>query len=189
MLYQLSYASPTTTKHCREIPVNPRTHSGSAHNTAQFLRLAHRKQRSKPRYPVYRRHLPARNHVRQSPPANVQIVSRNPRECGPLCTSFTYPISQQPLSQSSESGTQAAQFVELLSRFLVRESLNSKYTASLSYGDLHETNFVLLCFGFVLLSRWSRNNLRLPVLLTPHHPYRRTRLHRSLRTRCSTEHR
>ena len=30
------------------IPGNPRAHSGSAHNTAQFLRLAHRKQPSKP---------------------------------------------------------------------------------------------------------------------------------------------
>jgi hypothetical protein len=51
MLYQLSYASPTTTKHCRETPGNPRTHSGSAHNTAQFLRLAHRKLPGKPPYP------------------------------------------------------------------------------------------------------------------------------------------
>jgi len=51
MLYQLSYASPTTTKHCRETPGNPRTHSGSAHNTAQFLRLAQWKQPGKPAYP------------------------------------------------------------------------------------------------------------------------------------------
>jgi hypothetical protein len=48
MLYQLSYASPTTQKTIAGNTGNPRTHSGSAHNTAQFLRLAHRKERSKP---------------------------------------------------------------------------------------------------------------------------------------------
>ena len=48
MLYQLSYASPTTPKTLPGIPGNGRAHSCSAHNTAQFLRLAHRKEGSKP---------------------------------------------------------------------------------------------------------------------------------------------
>src|SRR3569833_107140 len=51
MLYQLSYASPTTMNHCREISGNPRTHASSALNTAQFLMLAHHKQPGKPPYP------------------------------------------------------------------------------------------------------------------------------------------
>jgi hypothetical protein len=48
MLYQLSYASPTTHKTLPENSGNPRTHSRSAHNTAQLVRLAHTKRRSKP---------------------------------------------------------------------------------------------------------------------------------------------
>jgi hypothetical protein len=47
MLYQLSYASPTTPKNIAGNTGNPRAHSGSAHNTAQCLRLAHQQGWSK----------------------------------------------------------------------------------------------------------------------------------------------
>jgi hypothetical protein len=149
MLYQLSYASPTTTKHCRETPGNPRTHSGSAHNTAQFLRLAHRKRAGKRPYHqssagVYAREGVVQNRSPQVPNCG---VGRFSVRCHCRATWHRRILVDLNGQSSSLRDCPIGE-----GTFTVSESATPAFF-SFSQGDPHESNFARIGFGFVLFSR------------------------------------